>query len=279
MKRDAITNQNQTKLFLHIPKTAGTTLHHILLRHYSPGEIYTDVFSEDLAVDTFRNLPQERKDQIKILWGHFSFGLHQYLPQPTTYFTFLREPVERVLSHYYFVRSRPEFVLNERIEKEKLNVNEVIQQGLIVDIKNVQTRMLAGLPYLFPADAYTEEHLEIAKENLRQHFSVIGLVERFDESLLLLQQAFGWHNIYYMQYNKTLRHEEVSQETLKYIRDENALDMELYRHATTLFQAQVQDKGEKFANQVKRFQLWNRLVFGSWFKIRFRARQLPYFHR
>ena len=129
-----------------------------------------------------------------------------------------------------------------------------------MDIQNIYTRMLAGLPYLFPANAYTREHLQTAKKNLRQHFSVIGLVERFDESLMLLKREFGWQNISYMRHNTTPRQEQASEETIEFIKQDNALDMELYAYAQTLFAQQVKRQGPLFPLQVKRFQILNRML-------------------
>ena len=33
------------------------------------------------------------------------FGLHEILPQPATYITVLRDPIDRVMSAFYFMRS------------------------------------------------------------------------------------------------------------------------------------------------------------------------------
>ena len=37
--------------------------------------------------------------------GHMLFGLHAILPQPATYITVVREPVDRVISSFYFMRN------------------------------------------------------------------------------------------------------------------------------------------------------------------------------
>ncbi len=42
---------------------------------------------------------------IHLLGGHLPFGIYQYLPSDSRYITFLRDPVERTLSHYYRARS------------------------------------------------------------------------------------------------------------------------------------------------------------------------------
>lgn len=269
----------QTVIFLHIPKTAGTTLHEIFKANYHPAKIYNREFSGDDGASAFINLPVERRAAIRLLWGHFPFGLHQYLPGPFTYFTFLRDPVERVISHYYYLLSHPEmFWIPEEIREKNLTLHEVLEREMIVDIKNMYTRLLAGLPYLFPADGYTEQHLQMARQNLQDHFSVVGLVERFDETLLLLQKAYGWQNIYYVQDNVNRQRpdrEMIPPETIALIEQQNALDMQLYQFGQELFANQVVQQGASFSQEVRRFQLRNKMWGAPKIKLKRRAHQSP----
>ncbi|MCB8978082.1 MAG: sulfotransferase family 2 domain-containing protein [Ardenticatenaceae bacterium] len=200
MKKSAAEGEkgsSKTVIFLHIPKTAGVTIRHLIRKQYRASEMYHHNLLLPKEMDeALGNLSSEQKSQIRILWGHLIFGVHTYLPEPTTYFTFLRNPIERTISHYYYVLSRPqEFEIATYIMENQIGFHEALERELIRDIQNVQTRMIAGLPYDYPPNTYTEAHLETAKQNLAEHFAVVGLVERFDESLLLLKKAFGWGNV------------------------------------------------------------------------------------
>ena len=44
---------------------------------------------------------------MQVFKGHMPFGIHKRLPQDYTYITFLRDPIERVVSAYYFARNYP----------------------------------------------------------------------------------------------------------------------------------------------------------------------------
>lgn len=274
-----ITPSPQTVIFLHIPKTAGTTLYEIFKANYHPAEIYNREFSGDDGASPLINLSMERRAAIRLLWGHFPFGLHQYLPGPFTYFTFLRDPVERVISHYYYLLNHPKmFWIPEEIREKNLTLYEILEREMIMDIKNMYTRLLAGLPYLFPADGYTEQHLETAKYNLQNYFSVVGLVERFDESLLLLKKTYGWRNIYYVQDNVNRQRpgrETIPPETIALIEQQNNLDMELYRFGQELFANQVARHGASFSQEVRRFQLRNKMWGAPKIKLKRRAHQSP----
>jgi len=51
---------------------------------------------------------------------------------------------------------------------------------------NVQCKFIAGAVYELPC---TAEICGKAKDNLLRHFSVVGLLERFEESLALMEPA------------------------------------------------------------------------------------------
>ena len=98
----------RTLIFVHIAKTAGTTLKRILEKIYRRDSIVTvtrDLESKDInniLVDDFKRLSPQEKRKIRFIRGHLPFGLHQYINNPYDYITMLRHPVERAVSWYYF---------------------------------------------------------------------------------------------------------------------------------------------------------------------------------
>jgi hypothetical protein len=91
--------------------------------------------------------------------------------------------------------------------------------------------------------------LDEAKRNVEEQFSVVGLTERFDESVVLLGQAFGWQNLVYEPVNvwESPPPAELPPETLRRIEDENWLDRELYEFAKQRFARLVEGQGDDFA--------------------------------
>jgi len=251
-----------TIIFLHIHKTAGTTLHRIIERQYRPEQIWT--LDEEHGFDDLVSLTEAQRAQVRMLRGHMIFSLHELMPGITTYFTLLREPVERVISFYYFIRRNPHHYHYDPITSEDLSLKEFLELRQNNMMDNGQTRMLAGAKqYEHPVGECTRELLEAAKQNLRERFSVVGLMERFDETLLLLRQAYGWRNVFYVQQNVTsgrpLR-EDLPRDALDVVAEYNQLDIELYEYSAALFEEQVQQQGPRFARQVQVFRLANRYL-------------------
>lgn len=258
----------QTVIFLHIPKTAGTTLYHIIERQYQPGEYYVinQPYKELLSL---QHTPPENKAGIRLLAGHIHFGIHEILPQPATYFTILRQPRDLVISYFYYLRSAVSHPYSHLAKS--MSLPEFVENRVDLNMSNMQTRMLAGRPSYGDYYECTPDDLETAKENLRQSFTVVGLTEQFDETLLLLQRAFGWQNLYYARMNVTRKkpsHQDLPPDVIQAIAQANQLDEALYLYATTLYAEQVKQQGAEFTAQVSAFQRKNRWLspfrFSAW---------------
>jgi hypothetical protein len=247
-------------IFLHIPKTAGSTLHAIIERQYPADVIYnTDGVRNREAAERFRGIPEADRAKIRMLKGHMGFfGWHEYLPGPAVYITFLRDPVERVISHYYYVLHSPTHPAHRRTVAARLSLKEYLRTEMTKEVDNQQTRILSARPADF--GGCCRLHLEAAQDHIARHFALVGLTERFDESLVLLRRLFGWGTIYYGRRRVTPgrpRKEDVDPDTIALIRAYNALDLELYRIAEGLFESALREAGPSFAREVSSFRRWN----------------------
>jgi Galactose-3-O-sulfotransferase len=258
--RDNQAVSEQTVIFVHVFRTAGTTLYRIIDRNFSQGSVYT--VPENGTVEEFKKLSDPHKRRIRVLRGHLGFGLHQSMPQPCAYVTLLREPVERMISYYYFICRTPDHYCYHLIRDNQMRLEDFIRCKQDIMIDNIQTRFLSGLEtgYGVGFGQCTRDMLEAAKRNLERHFAVVGLTEGFDSTLLLLKRALGWRRLAYVRHNVTSNRPEkrkISQAALDAIAEVNALDTELYEYAQMLFEEQVRRQGPSFAQEVKDFQIVN----------------------
>lgn len=165
---------NEPLFFLHIPKTAGMTLWHILKNQYGrrvswslTRDIRTTVTSRDLQPYLcFR--------------AHMDYGYFQHLSRKPAYLTMLRHPVQHQLSR---------FGMKKRVGKLGLIDAHDIYDYLQRVPVNIQTSYLAGMkPGLtLNPDAV----LEVALTRLDE-CAFFGVTEQFKNSLELLSYTFDW---------------------------------------------------------------------------------------
>ena len=93
-------------IFLHLPKTGGSSLREFLKAKCGHKNYYQTYWSEATGLgdrdylNQFIALPQEERDRFDLIMGHFSYGLHRFLSRPCVYVTLLRNPLERFCSFY-----------------------------------------------------------------------------------------------------------------------------------------------------------------------------------
>src|SRR5438105_3979031 len=169
-------------IFLHIAKTAGTTLNRIIDWQYAPRLVFTvDPHHIRPTISHFHSLSEERRRRLQVVRGHLTYGVHELLPQGATYITMLRDPVTRLLSSYYFILRRPLHPLYGKMKRGHLGPEDLIR--VTPEKQNLQCRFISGVGKNGSCDARA---LEMAKQNLKHSFRVVGLSERFYESLLLI---------------------------------------------------------------------------------------------
>lgn len=253
-----------TVIFLHIPKTGGVTLSSVLTRQYARHSVHRFDATDLTATDRLRSLSPQELQSIKLIYGHMSFGLHALLLRPATYITLLRDPIERAISDYSFVRSNPLHPLHDAVKK--MGFSDYIESAATGQLSNGQTRLLSGdcdgdrlgLPTRNPV---SKKSLEIAKRNILDKFKVVGLQERFDESLVLMMKRLGWQRTpYYVKANTSpskVRRSEISSQDIALIRRHNVLDIELYEFARSRFAEEVKTEGASFPRELRKLRVRN----------------------
>lgn len=240
--------QHPVTLFVHLPKTAGTTMRQILYSQHPKENAILHVHRippAELAAK-LENLPPE----VQVITGHFDFDVRQHLRQPHRVFTLLRDPVERLLSLYFYIGREKAHRWHQRFLSGELTLLQCAREE-----QNLQTRLLAGRNGTEGLSG--RELLERAKHNLANECAAFGLTERFDESIILFNRTLGWNVRGYTSDNVTRKRptsSSTSKEDLEEIRRCNELDLELYEFARQLFEERVQAQPASFHRELSRLR-------------------------
>ena len=250
--------------FLHLPKTGGTTMRRVLARQYFNRRCYD--IGEDVTGDIrkFRATTWEPANTPSLVQGHMSFGLDQYITGNTGYLTLLREPIRRALSDYHYVTSTPSHPIYPHVKD--LGLLEYFGSGITGQLSNGQVRLISGDtlpndPGVPSKRAMERPDLDRALDNLHSRFIAVGLLERFDETLLLFRRRLGWGRPFYLRENVTIRpyrQSETTEAEVRRLRELNSLDIELYEAVTAEFDRHVRDQGWGFKRELSTFRVLNK---------------------
>ncbi|HJT45262.1 MAG TPA: sulfotransferase family 2 domain-containing protein [Chthoniobacterales bacterium] len=249
----------RTLLFLHIPKTGGTTFRRILECNYARNEILTLNGADHSAErERFANSAEASRRRYRAVQGHLYFGFHQFVPSQSAYVTWMRDPVARSLSFYSHVCNRTDHYLHRQLKEQRLNLKGLLAGKVTPELFNLQTRMIAGEQN--HAATVDRNTLEIAKQNLRKDFCFVGLTEQFDAGLVMLSEMLGWSRPFYTRENVGIDRvapECTDAETESLLREANELDFELHHFARDLFETRRKAAGPSFESKLTEFQQLN----------------------
>ncbi len=253
---------NDKLYFLHIIKTAGTTLMRILASHFDKHEVCHTPFLHDLA-----RTPAAALSRARLYIGHVGFKLAEYVPDDLIYLTMLREPMDHVLSVFLANRrgmGRPTTCSREQLIGELRDY--LSDEETAVQLRDVQVFTLtiwhkiwgARRTALAARDALTEEDWRSVRQDKiaafrneprpwlvgqasarLEKFAFVGLVERMSDSVRLLDATFGWEKCSEVpRLNVTaekLRKEDLPADILGRLEELTRLDQQLYARGQALF--------------------------------------------
>lgn len=158
------------------------------------------------------------------------------------FFTMLRDPVDRMISLYYY----------KRLATWEQNYNPAIKQQTLAEFiqtygENWMVRSLTGCM----SGPLETIHLNTAKEILRRKF-LIGILDEKTESLRRFEEYFGWkfpspvaqtckNSMFYFEWHSGNPHPKLEDEVVETkIRTLNKWDIDLYEYGKQLFDEQKQ---------------------------------------
>ena len=183
--------------------------------------------------------------------------------RPLDYITMLRDPVDRAVSFYYYVKDIVRIDLVERHPlrdyADSVTISKFYENP---SMSNIQTRYMAGFiynkmyPIMFKNTRFVDTMLAAAKRNLTE-CRAFGIQGQFDASVKLIQKRMGWTEYVPLDAKAAKTKDRPSYEEIdRYnkrvipsLRNSHRLDQELYRYAVELFTAETQAEGIALKNR------------------------------
>jgi hypothetical protein len=219
---ETITNRNPL-IFMHIGKTAGTTVLEYLKLIFGPNSIYFDYADKKLGTST-TSLGFSWHAPARVIAGHFGAGKYNnqdYSSLNPRWITWLRDPARRVISHFYYWKyESPNVTDNPIIHQMRVEDWDLITFARHPHMRNLMSRRLRGLEL--------------------EDFFFIGFTETFDFSMKALINRLGWQvelddmPLFEPQNVGPVAHREktvIDDRMMQQLYDLNAEDVDLYNRA------------------------------------------------
>jgi hypothetical protein len=226
--------------FVHMQKTGGVSLYVRMQRQFGRAGIYPDatdgdpvVVSPQLMVPVLLDRWGLRRDEIRVVTGHFPLATMELLGADFRTFTILRDPVERTLSYLRHHRettpARRDWSL-EQVYEEPGNFKHFIDNHMV---KMLSLRSEEMLPTAMMSVVKMDQERLTKATGALERMDVVGLQEDLEGFAGRLEQLFGWRLGPPVHENVTV-HTEVPLSFRQRIAEDNQLDMELYEYARAL---------------------------------------------
>lgn len=220
-------------LFDHLPKCGGSSLKAYLEEHYPKRKTFsTDGSNPAVSVAEFSRLSQHNRYGYDLVKGHLAHELIDYVHPECLKVTVFREPVDRIISHYYYAKRTPAHYLYSKIHKSEMSLEDYATSGLSHELRNWYTTHFSGIAVDF-AEQSPEESITKAVDVVLKRYDIIGFLDDFTSFIETLRNQaklrceYKNKKVNATQDRPSLNN--VAPSTINLIEQENHLDIALYK--------------------------------------------------
>ncbi|MFC4260125.1 sulfotransferase family 2 domain-containing protein [Marinobacter lacisalsi] len=167
--------EDRVMVFFHAQRTAGTTVKKYFSDLFGAENCLYQKSSPDFC--KWSDISPDVLRKYSIYAGHNNFSTSVEVHDLSWYFSVVRDPVDRIISLYYYLKGRPEHKLHKYAVE--FDIEDFFEYSLTFDkpyVSNTQCRRISGFPDYEKAVRVFEEYygLLIPFENLSEGVGIIG---------------------------------------------------------------------------------------------------------
>ena len=246
--------------FIHIPKTAGTSINTLLSFQYGHKKNYWHTTQESWVIAKMR-LAQHMSHshgECCLIRGHIPYGWHDLCGEEYTYFSILRDPLSRAISQYEFAKNHGRGIWYDEL-KPFQSLEAYLYGAREIGHANYQLHYLSGIPI---GEALTSDDLDAVIHKISCSEIIVGTLDRMECSLLLLSAVLQWRKpIFNLRYNlgKSGKSHAITADAEAHFRKENSLDYALYEYVNKNLNEAIAKQGQAYRIRAKLYQYYGPL--------------------
>lgn len=255
--------------FLKVHKAGSTTMQNMFFRFGMKHNL-------NILLPTKGNYFGAKKHQMPIRpLNHYDiFAIHtvyskilfdSLLPVDSVKIGIVREPVDRMMSAAYYYRDVMRKKYLRKVPRENFITNLIRYPELYEHETFSNTRNTMAWDFGFSKDIRQSdvEKIQLYLNQLNSEFSLVLVVEKMEESLVLMRRLLRWSisDIIYLKINKHTHQPAVlTEEDKAKFRNTSFLDFEIYRYFRKVLDEKLEQEENDFWDEVNYFKtLLNRV--------------------
>ncbi len=237
-------------VFLHVPKTGGTTMNFILNHIYKMKFLWlrNDIILKQSnstinEIDIFHRIPPEKRIKFKAFAGHKISPLIDQLPSHFKKLMLVRNPYEQIPSLYFH---------HQRNKSDSPAYKEVSSYATLDDFVKSESKYYPNpqVKSLFFDDLEILKNQDLMKEKIAtlvaDKIDICGTTEQFEDFLAIVSYELNWGRFSYQIKNQKPGTKSTVPEKLKVeITQRNGLDIFLYEQVAEKFQLLIEKHQSK----------------------------------
>jgi len=251
--------------FVHIGKCGGMSIREMLKQKYGADNSY------DIS-DIFTKWNKAKVDTPTAFYGHATYSLSSFLPQPLYIFTMLRNPASRILSYWKHMKREGPKIHTTNAHLLAMDFTDALQhpdfdrlnngivKALSIDLSNEYTDLYhkvhdLGMDFTIEHNKFSR-HLNNSDVGIDRCYCDSNMLETAKECLSDVRFGFqekyneGIHHIFepleYMPEIVQVNAAPLTQQIdltptqMEIIKETNKYDFELYEYAQTIYSRRIQ---------------------------------------